>query len=90
MEDCAPGVRRTFWIPVALLLAGVCATAASSLLAIIAAIGVVTIGFFGTHAIASRSAPTSLSLNFGILRTHGHPLDHHGAAIGGIPLFKHF
>ena len=47
------GVRRTFWIPVLLLLVGICATAAGPLWAIIAAIGIVTIGFFGAHAIAS-------------------------------------
>lgn len=47
------GVRRTFWVPVVLLLAGVCITAANPLWWIIAGIAVVTGGFFGAHTIAS-------------------------------------
>jgi YNFM family putative membrane transporter len=47
------GRRRIFWVPVVLLIAGVALTAAGPLALVIAGIGVVTIGFFGAHSIAS-------------------------------------
>ncbi|AFL53361.1 MFS family permease [Sinorhizobium fredii] len=49
----ALGVRRTFWIPVAVLLVGVLLTLASLLWLNISAIGIVTVGFFGAHSTAS-------------------------------------
>ncbi|KQS03269.1 hypothetical protein ASG11_02500 [Sphingomonas sp. Leaf357] len=45
--------RRVFWVPVILLIAGVALTAARPLALVIAGIGIVTIGFFGAHSIAS-------------------------------------
>lgn len=47
------GRRTVFWIPIALLIAGVALTAARALPVVIAGIGVVTLGFFGAHSIAS-------------------------------------
>jgi len=47
------GRRRIFWMPVVLLIAGVALTAARPLALVVAGIGVVTIGFFGAHSIAS-------------------------------------
>jgi YNFM family putative membrane transporter len=47
------GRRRIFWMPVVLLIAGVALTAARPLVLVVAGIGVVTIGFFGAHSIAS-------------------------------------
>lgn len=47
------GRRRIFWMPVAVLLAGVALTAARPLALIILGIAVVTAGFFGAHSIAS-------------------------------------
>ena len=47
------GRRRVFWVPVALTMAGVTLTAMRPLALVIAGIGVVTIGFFGAHSIAS-------------------------------------
>ncbi|MBB5711104.1 MFS transporter [Sphingomonas xinjiangensis] len=47
------GRRLVFWIPAGLLLIGVALTAGRWLPLVIAGIGVVTIGFFGAHSIAS-------------------------------------
>ena len=47
------GRRRVFWQPVTIALAGIALTAAAPLPLVIAGIGLVTIGFFGAHSIAS-------------------------------------
>ncbi len=47
------GRRRVFWVPVVLTMAGVALTAMRPLALVIAGVGVVTIGFFGAHSIAS-------------------------------------
>ena len=47
------GRRRIFWVPIAILMLGVVLTAARSLALFVTGIGVVTIGFFGAHSIAS-------------------------------------
>jgi YNFM family putative membrane transporter len=47
------GRRRVFWVPTVILIAGVAVTAARPLWLVVAGIGVVTIGFFGSHSIAS-------------------------------------
>jgi YNFM family putative membrane transporter len=47
------GRRRVFWIPIVVLLVGVILTAASPLTLIVLGIGVVTLGYFGAHSIAS-------------------------------------
>jgi len=47
------GRRRVFWIPVAILVAGVAITAAGPLWLVVTGIAVVTLGFFGAHSIAS-------------------------------------
>ncbi|MBO9621949.1 MAG: MFS transporter [Sphingomonas sp.] len=47
------GRRLIFWIPTAMLLLGTALTASTSLALVVAGIGVVTIGFFGAHSIAS-------------------------------------
>ena len=47
------GRGRVLSLPIMLLVAGVALTAASALPLVIAGIGVVTIGFFGAHSIAS-------------------------------------
>ncbi len=47
------GRRAVFWIPIVLLLIGIGITAARPLWLVIAGIGIVTIGFFGAHSIAS-------------------------------------
>jgi len=45
--------RRVFWIPIAVLLAGVVLTAAAPLMLVVLGIGVVTVGYFGAHSVAS-------------------------------------
>ena len=47
------GRRRVFWIPIAVLLTGVVLTAAAPLMLIVLGIGVVTVGYFGAHSVAS-------------------------------------
>ena len=47
------GRRRVFWVPIVVLLAGVILTAAAPLALIVLGIGVVTLGYFGAHSIAS-------------------------------------
>jgi YNFM family putative membrane transporter len=47
------GRRRVFWMPVLALLGGVALTAATPLICIILGIGVVTVGYFGAHSVAS-------------------------------------
>lgn len=47
------GRRHVFWVPITILIAGVALTAARPLALFVAGIGVVTIGFFGAHSIAS-------------------------------------
>lgn len=47
------GRRLIFWMPVVLLILGVGLTALRPLALVIAGIGVVTVGFFGAHSIAS-------------------------------------
>jgi YNFM family putative membrane transporter len=47
------GRRRIFWIPILILLGGVALTTARPLVWIIIGIGVVTIGYFGAHSVAS-------------------------------------
>lgn len=47
------GRRLVFWIPTAMLLVGVAMTASMWLALVVAGIGIVTIGFFGAHSIAS-------------------------------------
>jgi YNFM family putative membrane transporter len=47
------GRRLIFWIPTGMLLVGVAMTASHLLALVVAGIGIVTIGFFGAHSIAS-------------------------------------
>jgi YNFM family putative membrane transporter len=47
------GRRTVFWWPIAILIGGVALTVARPLPLVIAGIGVLTIGFFGAHSIAS-------------------------------------
>lgn len=47
------GPRKALWAPIALFLFGVALTAAAALPLIITGIGIVTVGFFGAHSIAS-------------------------------------
>jgi len=47
------GRRRVLWIGMAIMLAGLLATLLDDLPAIIAGVGLVTIGFFGAHSVAS-------------------------------------
>jgi YNFM family putative membrane transporter len=47
------GRRTVFWWPIVIAMAGVALTAARPLPLVIAGIGVVTVGFFGAHSIAS-------------------------------------
>jgi len=47
------GRRRVFWIPIVALLCGVALTATKPLVLIILGIGIVTVGYFGAHSIAS-------------------------------------
>jgi len=47
------GRRRVFWLPIALLIAGIAVTEARALALVILGIALVTIGFFGAHSIAS-------------------------------------
>ena len=53
MGEGSVGRRRVFPLPIVLLIAGVALTLAEPLALVAAGIGVVTIGFFGAHAIAS-------------------------------------
>ncbi|WP_230480725.1 MFS transporter [Sphingomonas sp. Leaf21] len=47
------GRRKVFWLPTALLIAGVGLTLAAPLWMVVIGIAIVTIGFFGAHSIAS-------------------------------------
>jgi YNFM family putative membrane transporter len=47
------GRRRVLWIGWAMMLAGLAATLAENLAAVIIGVGLVTIGFFGAHSVAS-------------------------------------
>jgi YNFM family putative membrane transporter len=47
------GRRRVLWIAMTIMLAGLAATLANNLVLIIAGVGLITIGFFGAHSIAS-------------------------------------
>ena len=47
------GRRRVLWIAMTIMLAGLAATLADNLIVIIGGVGLVTIGFFGAHSIAS-------------------------------------
>jgi YNFM family putative membrane transporter len=47
------GRRRVLWMAVVMMIVGVAATLPDSLIAIVAGIALVTIGFFGAHSIAS-------------------------------------
>jgi MFS transporter, YNFM family, putative membrane transport protein len=47
------GRRRVFWMPILALLAGVALTAMTPLSGIVLGIGVVTVGYFGAHSVAS-------------------------------------
>jgi len=47
------GRRTVFWWPILLTMAGIALTAARPLVLVVAGIGVVTVGFFGAHSIAS-------------------------------------
>ncbi|HLJ70473.1 MAG TPA: MFS transporter [Roseiarcus sp.] len=47
------GRRRVLWIAMAIMLAGLAATLFDDLRLIIAGVGLITIGFFGAHSIAS-------------------------------------
>jgi YNFM family putative membrane transporter len=47
------GRRKVFWIPILVLLGGIAATTAQPLTVVILGIGVVTVGYFGAHSVAS-------------------------------------
>ena len=47
------GRRRVFWIPILVFLGGVGLTTAAPLIGVILGIGVVTVGYFGAHSVAS-------------------------------------
>jgi MFS transporter, YNFM family, putative membrane transport protein len=47
------GRRKVFWIPTLVFLGGIAMTAAPPLTVVVAGIGVVTVGYFGAHSIAS-------------------------------------
>jgi MFS transporter, YNFM family, putative membrane transport protein len=47
------GRRRVFWMPILALLGGVALTATAPLSGIVLGIGVVTVGYFGAHSVAS-------------------------------------
>jgi YNFM family putative membrane transporter len=47
------GRRRVFWMPILALLGGVALTATTPLSGIVLGIGVVTVGYFGAHSVAS-------------------------------------
>lgn len=47
------GRRKVFWLPIAVLILGIAATAMKPLWLIVLGIALVTIGFFGAHSIAS-------------------------------------
>jgi MFS transporter, YNFM family, putative membrane transport protein len=47
------GRRRVFWIPILVLLGGVGLTTTAPLIGVILGIGVVTVGYFGAHSVAS-------------------------------------
>jgi MFS transporter, YNFM family, putative membrane transport protein len=47
------GRRKVFWIPILVLLGGIAMTAARPLTVVILGIGVLTVGYFGAHSVAS-------------------------------------
>jgi YNFM family putative membrane transporter len=47
------GRRKVFWIPILVLLGGIVMTAAPPLTVVVLGIGVVTVGYFGAHSVAS-------------------------------------
>jgi YNFM family putative membrane transporter len=47
------GRRKVFWIPILVLLAGIVMTAAPPLAVVVLGLGVVTVGYFGAHSVAS-------------------------------------
>ena len=47
------GRRKVFWIPTLVFLCGIAMTAARPLAVAVAGIGVVTVGYFGAHSVAS-------------------------------------
>jgi YNFM family putative membrane transporter len=47
------GRRKVFWLPILVLLAGIAMTAAPPLTVVVLGIGVVTVGYFGAHSVAS-------------------------------------
>jgi MFS transporter, YNFM family, putative membrane transport protein len=47
------GRRKVFWIPTLVFLCGIAMTAARPLAVVVAGIGVVTVGYFGSHSVAS-------------------------------------
>jgi YNFM family putative membrane transporter len=47
------GRRKVFWIPILVLLAGIAMTTAPPLSVVVLGIGVVTVGYFGAHSVAS-------------------------------------
>jgi YNFM family putative membrane transporter len=47
------GRRKVFWIPIMVLLAGIVMTAAPPLAVVVLGIGVLTVGYFGAHSVAS-------------------------------------
>jgi YNFM family putative membrane transporter len=47
------GRRKVFWIPILVLLGGIAMTAAPPLAVVVLGIGVVTVGYFGAHSVAS-------------------------------------
>ena len=59
------GRRRVFWIPISILSIGIGTTAAHALWLVIVGIGIVTIGFFGAHSIASAWVGRRASANRG-------------------------
>jgi YNFM family putative membrane transporter len=47
------GRRKVFWIPILVLLGGIAMTAARPLTVVVLGIGVLTVGYFGAHSVAS-------------------------------------
>lgn len=47
------GRRKVFWIPILVLLGGIVMTAAAPLAVVVLGLGVVTVGYFGAHSVAS-------------------------------------
>jgi YNFM family putative membrane transporter len=47
------GRRKVFWVPILVLLGGIAMTAAPPLTVVVLGIGVVTVGYFGAHSVAS-------------------------------------